>query len=575
MSGKTKDWWMFHGDWQHTGNAGESKINSVSVKKGMITVADLQLGGPVLSTPAIVDGYVYVGTANSLNAANANGGSFYKIDIASGKIVKQYNWNIDVNQGDAHGFYGMGCTPAVINGSVFFSGFDGKFYCLNSDTLDEHWVVNLRYQDPKHNQPVDNSAGISGGNPPAAGWSSPIVVGDSVYVGFGEGENPFLFGYVYCLDVKTGNVKWVFCTCRFDPDKDNDVNVIPAEAFPNSEKFPGFTAYQGTAITGNSVWSSIAYDPDLKRLYCSTGNPTPDDTLHCLQSTPLKGYYGYGILALDAVTGKFAGFVQMPPESSYRISDLDVDIGGSPTLYTVNGIKYVGIAGKNGSYMVADAVTMKLIKFRQMLPYDIAGNQIPTVDRHCANNNEAQNEFNPRLSNQKSNTNKAENYMGSYSTAAVDPATGTIFVGVGGNNYHNTAAGIDSETTPFMRAMKWDSLEDAWPMETYTMRDYDIKVERYKNCSPPMYTTPGEAGLSYPAVVNDVVFCSTSGVSLYAFSIKDGSLLWSDVLGAQTGGMNGGYGYCMGPAIWGDYVVAGALISGRDGGVLKIYKVSG
>ena len=50
----------------------------------------------------------------------------------------------------------------------------------------------------------------------------------------------------------------------------------------------------------------------------------------------------------------------------------------------------------------------------------------------------------------------------------------------------------------------------------------------------------------------------------------------SDVenFGAQTGGMSGGYGYCMGPAIAGDYVVAGALVQGGNGGVLNIYALS-
>ena len=57
---------------------------------------------------------------------------------------------------------------------------------------------------------------------------------------------------------------------------------------------------------------------------------------------------------------------------------------------------------------------------------------------------------------------------------------------------------------------------------------------------PPMYTTPGESGLSSAAVVNDVVFCSTSIVTLYAFDANDGTLLWQDRLGQQTGGMNGG-----------------------------------
>jgi outer membrane protein assembly factor BamB len=84
----------------------------------------------------------------------------------------------------------------------------------------------------------------------------------------------------------------------------------------------------------------------------------------------------------------------------------------------------------------------------------------------------------------------------------------------------------------------------------------------------------GEAGLSSPAVVNDVVFCTTSKIAIYAFDVSNGKLIWSDDLGMQTDGYNGGYGYCLGAAIWKDYVVAGALVFGRDGGVLRIYGLS-
>jgi hypothetical protein len=103
---------------------------------------------------------------------------------------------------------------------------------------------------------------------------------------------------------------------------------------------------------------------------------------------------------------------------------------------------------------------------------------------------------------------------------------------------------------------------------------------KYLNCShidqangifAGMYTTAGECGLSSPAVVNDVVFCTTSKIAIYAFDVRDGKLLWWDDMGMQTDGYNGGYGYCLGPAIWKNYVVAGALVFGRDGGVLKIY----
>ena len=85
-----------------------------------------------------------------------------------------------------------------------------------------------------------------------------------------------------------------------------------------------------------------------------------------------------------------------------------------------------------------------------------------------------------------------------------------------------------------------------------------------------MYCTPGESGLSSPAVVNNVVFCTTTKIAVYAFDVLDGRMLWKDDLGDQTGGLSGGYGYCLGPAVYRNYVVAGALVFGRKG-VLRIY----
>ena len=72
-----------------------------------------------------------------------------------------------------------------------------------------------------------------------------------------------------------------------------------------------------------------------------------------------------------------------------------------------------------------------------------------------------------------------------------------------------------------------------------------------------MYTSPNEAGLSSPAVVNDVVFVSTTNPGLYAFHVETGLCLWSaDGLAP---------GYLLGPAIYGNYVVIGS------GNALNIY----
>jgi outer membrane protein assembly factor BamB len=586
-NGGGQGWWMYHGDPQHSGYVSASGISSANAGT-LQTLFTVPLGGPVLSVPAVTEGYVFVGTANSATSYGANGGSMLKVSLETGQIVARFNWDIPVGERDAHGFTGMGCTPAVTGGQVFFSAFNGKFYCLSSDDLSLQWVTDLRYGDPLHNQPVNNDLG-SDEDPVAAGWSSPVVAGGKVYVGMGEGENPALFGFVYCLDAATGDVVWIWCTCQLTPGQDNLPNQIPAAVtrgnvpamFDVIQPDPG-----NPPPTGASVWSCIAYDPDTSRLYVSTGNPATNDNglpappagwvdphaaPGCTVSLPtaVAPKYTYSVVALDAGTGKLLASFQPTQDTSYRPSDTDIDFGGSPTVFTLNDEKVVAVANKNGSLFILDAGTLALKSWRQLLPYDVSGQRIPSVDPHPTS---------PALSpptpdNCESDQNQNENYHGAFGCPAVDPASGTIFVALGGPNYHSPAPGLDNQTTPFMRAVAWDTLDDAWPMQPVSVNlpQGTIQVQQYTNAAAAMYQNPTEVGLSSPAVVNDVVFCSTTFVGLYAFSVADGTLLWSDLLGQQTLGLNGGYGYCMGPAIAGDYVVAGGLVLGGDGGVLKIY----
>jgi outer membrane protein assembly factor BamB len=565
----TTNWWMFHGDTAHTGEVTGSPINSGNVAKLKNTFS-IDVPGSILSTPAVADGSIYVGLANaaaSQAVPTGIGGSMLKVNIETGVTEASFSWSIDVNDRDSHGFTGMGCTPAVVNGKVYFMAFNGVLYCLNAADMSLAWSTNLRWADLPKNQPVNNVAnyGQEPPQPQASGWSSPCIYDGKVWVGIGEGENDGLYSFVFCLDATSGNVIWIFCTNQYVAGTHNQPNVLPAAKVVGQLQ-PPFSSTPTQPVTlGCSVWSSPAYDPELDILYCTTGNPVPDGTL------PSAGY-SVGLLALKGSTGAFVGFAQFPKESSYRISDVDVDVGGAATLYSIDGRKVVGVGCKNGSYMICDAQTIAIITWRQMLPAMLDGSLIASVDPHGPDTSA---DPDPFISNANSNdypnppaTYSGENYHGTYSTAALCTPQQKLFIGLGGNNYHYLASGIDYKNTPFMRAMKWDTLEDAWPTSGDPLK--------YTLASKAMYQNAGESGISVPAVVNDVVFMATTQVALYAFNALDGTLLWSDMtnFGGQTGGFNGGYGYCMGPAIWGNYVVAGALVTGGTaGGVLNIYQL--
>jgi outer membrane protein assembly factor BamB len=587
-------WWMYHGDPAHTGYVSDSGLDSSNVGSSEFKLLrSVQLGGPVLSVPAVTDGFIYVGLANSQQAQGGNGGALHKIDIETGTIVKTYDWNLGCDPRDAHSFTGMGSTPAVINGRVYFGAFNGKLYCLDQETLAEIWYTDLRQEDILHNQPITNMSGVDMGAPPAVIWSSPVASADGtkIYVGCGEGENPQLFSVVFCLDAATGIVNWIFCTNKFSDSQDNEPNTLPAAVLLGTVP-PQFSSVSNTPVSmGCSVWGAIAYDAELNRIYCSTGNQQPEPNGSWTWTgppAPIPPFnpelpspgYSNGVIALDAETGEFKAFFQVPPDSLYRPSDTDIDLGGASVLFTLNGKKVLIVACKNGSCFVRDAASLQHINRRQMLPYLNNGSRIETVDAHP---NPADPTINPHVTNDVSDKVPNENFSGVFNTGAVYPGSNgnaptispRIFFGMGGPNYHSQSPGIDFESTPFMRAIDLDSdtLADAWPMDNSDPKRYSnvSRTDDTTGQTVGMYASAGESGLSSPAVVNDVVFCTTSKISIYAFKVSDGTLLWNDDLGSQTDGYNGGYGYCLGPAIWKNYVVAGALVFGRDGGILNIY----
>jgi hypothetical protein len=68
-------WWMYHGDPEHTGYVSDSDITAKNVGS-LETAFSVYLDGPVLSVPAVTEGFVYVGVANYLKAQGGTGGPF-------------------------------------------------------------------------------------------------------------------------------------------------------------------------------------------------------------------------------------------------------------------------------------------------------------------------------------------------------------------------------------------------------------------------------------------------------------------------------------------------------------------
>ena len=380
-----------------------------------------------------------------------------------------------------------------------------------------------------------------------------------------RGESAALL-VVYCLDAGTGKVIWIFCTNQYLTGVDNLVNVLPAAmCLPTVD--PPFQIASNTPVT-------LAARSGLRRptIPSSTSSIAPPATRCPTGSSPARATRSGCWRSRDRPATSW-------PSRSFRRSRPTVRPTWTSTSAARHPLhdqrrKVVGLGCKNGSYMVCDAQTLEIITWRQMLPYMNDGAQIATAIRTASTTSSTWAPSTPTSNRTRFHRPRSRTTIPARTTTAPTArrhllVAAEALIGLGATTTTGSAPGSIRSSTPFMRAMNWETLDDAWPMDNSNPR-------KYSKASAAMYQNAGESGISVPAVVNDVVFMATTQIALYAFSATDGTLLWNDMVnfGSETEGFMGGYGYCMGTAIWGNYVVAGGLGQGRAaGGVLNVYKL--
>jgi outer membrane protein assembly factor BamB len=188
-------------------------------------------------------------------------------------------------------------TPAVVDGVVYFSGWDAKVYAVHAADGSPIWTAAVPHL-------VDSSPAVTADrvfvgdnngfvhaldrNSGAVAWSravetvglphlwsSPVAIPDAglVVVGVASAEEsnaagkPFTFrGSIAALDTATGDKRW--------------------QAYTTSNDF--------TSGPGIGIWSTAAVDPELKLLYIGTGNAY----------TAPAGQYTDSLLAIRYDTGR-------------------------------------------------------------------------------------------------------------------------------------------------------------------------------------------------------------------------------------------------------------------------------
>jgi len=146
------DWWpMFHHDLSHTGYSTSTAPNTNN------TIWNYPTDDNVYSSPAVVDGKVYVGSDDR---------KVYCLNASTGAHIWNYTTGSFVRS-----------SPAVDDGKVYVGSYDNKTYCLDATTGAHIW-----------NYPTGHFV-----------WSSPAVADGKVYVGSHDGK-------VYCLNASAASM---------------------------------------------------------------------------------------------------------------------------------------------------------------------------------------------------------------------------------------------------------------------------------------------------------------------------------------------------------------------------------
>jgi outer membrane protein assembly factor BamB len=159
---------MFRGDAAHTGVYGPTGRQLAGMQWRFAT------GGDVISSPAIADGVVYIGSGN---------GKLYAIEERSGQQRWAYDAGVPIHS-----------SPAVGGDTVYFVTRNGTLHALDRNGK-SRWRVATGPDAP---WPWGHESGDFF-------ISSPVLAGDLVLFGGGD-------GVVYAIDARSGATRWKTAT---------------------------------------------------------------------------------------------------------------------------------------------------------------------------------------------------------------------------------------------------------------------------------------------------------------------------------------------------------------------------
>jgi outer membrane protein assembly factor BamB len=268
-------------------------------------------GGPIVASPAVANGVVYIGSAD---------GFLYAIDQFTGKEKWKFKSTAPIAS-----------TAAVAGNSVYFLSWRGSLAALDAETGKLKWVLPTEFERRFEAKNLHGFKPAEQTIPDGFDvfTSSPAVDGGKVYFGSGDGN-------IYAADAETGMLQWKF------PTKD--------------------VVHASPAVVNNTVYVG-SWDSNLYAIDATTGQQKwtfksgEDDTTHNqvgFQSSPavVNGTVYVGcrdahVYALDAATGRKKW--DYPTSKSWVV--------GTPVV--ANNTVYVGTSD-SARFMALDATTGRL-----------------------------------------------------------------------------------------------------------------------------------------------------------------------------------------------------------------------
>ncbi len=312
------DWPTYHGDPSGNRYSKLAQIDKTNVAhlapKWMFPIPNVAM---IENTPLVVEGLMYVSSANEC----------WALDAGTGRLVWHYQ-RARTKGVAGNAAIGFNRGMAWAGDRLFMLTDNAHIIALSRLNGELLWETEMADWRLNYN-----------------GTAAPLVAGNLVITGHAGGDEGAR-GFVAAYEQNTGKEVWRFWT-------------VPKPGEPGSETWKG----KGIEHPSGATWMTGTYDPQLDTVYWPVGNPGDDFYGDDREGDNL---YTDSIVALDAKTGKLKWYFQFTPHDIH-----DWDAQEPPvlvdTLWHGQPRKLLLQANRNGFFYVLDRVTGEFLLGRQYL----------------------------------------------------------------------------------------------------------------------------------------------------------------------------------------------------------------